>query len=118
MAEKEKLKDKEKEQFEKEFEAGRKMMEGDEELKELCTRVYNHLYLIPEELRDPMTKIGIRYLEEMKKLHPEIMNKVIDELAKAEKLEMVIDVIGVGVIQLMVGLKHEASHRPTAKAER
>ena len=93
-----------KEGFEKEYEKGRELAQAGE-IEELLLEVYRKLYLIPDELREPLKKLVELLFEQTKEFFPDELTEL---LAGEEKREQFKGTLAIGVLQFLVGAKEQA----------
>lgn len=79
------------------------------ELGEIFMEVYQKLYLIPDELREPLMKLVELTYQDSKDFFPE---ELVDVLGEKEQNDKVLDLLGIGLLQFMMGLKMDAESQP------
>ena len=87
--------------FKKGFQKGSELTQTDE-IEELLLEVYRKLYLIPDELREPLKKLVELLFEQTKEFFP---NELAELLTEEEQLERFKGTLEVGILQLLVGMK-------------
>lgn len=93
-----------KEGFKKGYQKGRELTQADE-IEELLLDAYKKLYLIPDELREPLKKLAELLFEQTKEFFPDELAELLTE---EEQLERFKGTLEVGILQLLVGMKERA----------